>query len=91
VPSTSPFYLDTVCRLLRRAIELPADAKTLQDAAQNVAEPAATSVLKLSVDMQSLVQEAIRNDIDWAPSNLGTLRVLQEKTGEDLSKPIQIF
>jgi len=41
--------------------------------------------------MQSLVQEAIHNDIDWAPSNLATLRVLQEKTGEDLSKPIQIF
>ena len=41
--------------------------------------------------MQALVQDAIRNDIDWAPTNLKTLIVLQEKTGEDLSKPIQIF
>jgi hypothetical protein len=91
VPNTSPFYLDTVCRLLRRAIELPADAKILQDASQALSEPAPTPTLKLSVEMQTLMAEAIRNDIDWAPSNLATLKVLQEKTGEDLSKPIQIF
>ena len=77
VPNTSPFYLDTICRLLRRAIELPADGKVLQDAVQNLNEPAPTPTFKLSTDMQSLIQEAIRNDIDWAPSNLSTLRILQ--------------
>lgn len=91
VPVTSPFYLDSVCRLLRRAIELPADQKILQDSSQALAEPQPTPLIKISNDMQSLIQESIRGDIDWTPSNLKTLRLLQEKTGEDLSKEIQIF
>lgn len=65
--------------------------KVLQDAAQTLTDPVPTPTLKLSAEMQSLIQEAIRSDIDWTPSNLSTLRLLQEKTGEDLSKSIQIF
>jgi hypothetical protein len=48
VPPTSPFYLDSVCRILRRAIELPSDPKQLNDVTQNINEPPPTPALKIS-------------------------------------------
>jgi hypothetical protein len=37
IPITSPFYIESTCRILRRAIELPADSKQLSDAVPNIA------------------------------------------------------
>lgn len=67
VPATSPFYLESVCKLLRRAIELPADLKQLNDMAPNIGDPAPIPAVKTSVDIKSLLYESIKSDVDWSP------------------------
>lgn len=55
IPTTSIAYLESVSRLLRRAIELPADSKQLNDLLPQIANPAAIPAIKIENDIKNLI------------------------------------
>lgn len=77
VPNNTPTYLESVSKLLRRALELPVDFKQINDMLPQIKDPDLPQAVKLLLDMQVQIQEVIKNDIDWAPENLPTLKTLQ--------------
>lgn len=53
--------------------------------------PAPTETTKLSKQIYDLFLEAILNDIEWSPESKNEVITLQEKTGKDRQKQIQIY
>lgn len=50
-----------------------------------------TEEIKLSKEIYELMFSAIRDDISWSPCSKKELILIQEKTGKDLKKAIEIF
>lgn len=53
--------------------------------------PSPTETTKLSKQIYDLFLEAISNDIEWSPESKNEVITLQEKTGKDRQKQIQIY